>query len=266
MSLAARIADLLAQSDLSHVPEPAIPDQLTPGAAQSSGVLLRMLSRACRACVRATAGMAPAGTVPSYAQPAHRDRPCMTDEPRGELPAHDIRTLAQGGTVSLTGHRPGTRAGGGHGRYDDGAWVWVREQLPRLLDKLAPPMLWSGGALGFDQLGAFLALEHGTPVGLALPFEGFDDRWPDPSRAQLEWLKARAAKVVTVNDPGYAAWKLHARNDFLVDAAAVMIALWDGQPGGGTASTVAVAQKSGRPVVHMDPIGRRVVLLDQPQP
>lgn len=159
-------------------------------------------------------------------------------------------------TVSVTGHRPGDRAGGGYGLLRDGAWGWVRQVLPGVLDELGCTTLWSGAALGFDMLAALIAASTGRQMHLAIPFDGHHARWRADDVRRLTYLRGLAAGEHVVCEPGYAAWKLHARNDFLIAQAQVIVAFWDGRDGGGTASAVAKALKAGRPTLVLDPHAR----------
>lgn len=108
----------------------------------------------------------------------------------------------------------------------------------------------SGGALGWDQALAAAALDLHIPTVLALPFPGFEDRWPASSKAYLHSLMQRADEVVFVCDPGYAGWKMQKRNEWMVDRADTVLALWNGTPGG-TANCIAYANKVKKPIINL---------------
>jgi len=69
-------------------------------------------------------------------------------------------------------------------------------------------------------------------------------------------LLKRADAVVVLGDPpakyGEAKELLLARNRKMVDVSNLLLAVWDGSPGG-TAYTVRYAQKAGVPVLRLDP-------------
>jgi uncharacterized phage-like protein YoqJ len=108
----------------------------------------------------------------------------------------------------------------------------------------------SGGALGWDQALAAAALDLNIPTTMALPFPGFEDRWPSKSKTFLHSLIYRASKTVFVCDPGYAGWKMQKRNEWMVDNADSVLALWDGSDGG-TGNCVRYANKVGKPITNL---------------
>lgn len=108
----------------------------------------------------------------------------------------------------------------------------------------------SGGALGWDQALAQAALDLRIPTTLALPFPGFEDRWPEKSKTFLHAQMHRADKVVFVKDGPYAGWKMQERNKWMVDNADHVLALWDGSTGG-TSNCVQYAKKVGKPITNL---------------
>lgn len=107
----------------------------------------------------------------------------------------------------------------------------------------------SGGALGFDQAFAMASLELEIPLVLAIPFKGFDKKWPHASRARLENLVGRAAKVVYVCEREEGAF--HERDAWMVEHCTHVLTLFDGRGKGGTAYTVDYAKRLGRPVTNL---------------
>lgn len=113
----------------------------------------------------------------------------------------------------------------------------------------------SGGALGWDQALAAAALDLKIPLTLALPFPGFEDRWPDSSKVFLYSLMSRAGSEVSTNvvfvcEGPYAGWKMQKRNQWMVDRADKVLALWNGSTGG-TANCIAYANKVGKPIINL---------------
>jgi uncharacterized phage-like protein YoqJ len=104
--------------------------------------------------------------------------------------------------------------------------------------------------LGWDQALAAAALDLNIPTTMALPFPGFEDRWPSKSKTFLHSLIYRASKTVFVCDPGYAGWKMQKRNEWMVDNADSVLALWDGSDGG-TGNCVRYANKVGKPITNL---------------
>lgn len=99
----------------------------------------------------------------------------------------------------------------------------------------------SGMALGFDMLLAEWAVEHGYRVAAAIPFEGFEHRWPKKSRDRYYKIleHERVFSHVICPDPSTSAYQ--ARNEWMVQNSEALIACWDGSDGG-TANCVQYAQ------------------------
>jgi uncharacterized phage-like protein YoqJ len=153
--------------------------------------------------------------------------------------------------VAITGHRP-PKIGG----YDPDTPLrkWVREQLRKTLDEIRPNLAYSGMALGTDQDFAEIVLEMGIPLIVVLPFRGQEDSWPEQAQFHYWRLVHQARQVITVCEPGYAAWKMQRRNERLVDEIedGTLIAVWDGSTGG-TANCVKYAQLCQNPIIRIDP-------------
>lgn len=149
--------------------------------------------------------------------------------------------------VAFTGHRPDKLGG-----YDaaNPTRDRVKEALRKELNLLRreDPALCAitGMALGVDQWAAEVCFELGIPYLAAVPFQGQERVWPDHAKTHYEYLLRRANAVHVVSDGGYAAWKLHKRNQWMVDNCDLLLAVWDGT-GGGTASCVAYAVERKRP-------------------
>jgi uncharacterized phage-like protein YoqJ len=144
--------------------------------------------------------------------------------------------------VAGTGHRPDKLGG-----YSDDVTNALVHTACDALERLQPETVISGCALGWDQALIAAALHLGIPIMAAVPFTGFDAKWPSQSRARLADLLSRCATVRTVCEPGYAAWKLQKRNEWMVDHCDIVLACWNGTAGG-TANCVGYAKGLGRPV------------------
>ncbi len=116
------------------------------------------------------------------------------------------------------------------------------------------PTVISGGALGWDQALAEAALNKHYPLHLYLPFRGFDARWPQESKDRLVRIAIDAQEydgnVKFISEEGYAPWKMQKRNEAMVDASDLVLALWDGSSGG-TANCIRYAEKVGKPVINL---------------
>lgn len=142
--------------------------------------------------------------------------------------------------VAATGHRPDKLGG-----YGDDTRIRLRGLARSYLADLQITEAVSGMALGWDQAFAEAAIELSIPLTAAVPFEGQERRWPADSRKRYSLLIAKANAVHVVSPyPGIRAMQL--RNEWMVDRADRVCALWDGS-WGGTFNALQYARKIGRP-------------------
>jgi len=132
---------------------------------------------------------------------------------------------------------------------------WIAEQNLRM----GETEFISGMALGADQLFAETILELqniGYPIHLiaAVPFEGQESRWTPNSQAHWKNLMSRASFVQYVCEPGYAAWKMQKRNEWMVNHSNRVLAVWNGAQKGGTWNCLSYAQKQGRQIMVLNPV------------
>jgi uncharacterized phage-like protein YoqJ len=150
-----------------------------------------------------------------------------------------------------TGHRPDKLGGYTNEVFSKGVCIAIRGLVNALAESPTPiERVISGGALGWDQMLAQAAVEIKLPLELALPFPGFEDRWPQQSKAYLHSLMHLADKVTFVKDGPYAGWKMQARNEYMVDHSDLVLALWNGTMGG-TANCITYAEKKQKPIVNL---------------
>lgn len=152
--------------------------------------------------------------------------------------------------IAVTGHRPDKLWG-----YDmaDARYARVAGALADAMRACGADTLITGMALGFDQLAAEVAEGlDGVRCVAAVPFAGQEARWPWASRRRWSRLLDAADEVHVVSDGGYAPHKMQVRNEWMVDHADVVAALWDGTRGG-TANCVRYAIGQGKPILRLDP-------------
>ncbi len=149
--------------------------------------------------------------------------------------------------IAATGHRPDKLGG-----YDPK----IADQLMVLaavtLRKLQSTEVISGMALGWDQAVAKAAVSCKIPFIAAVPFAGQELKWPQESQTTYRYLMQCAARVEIVCEGGYAPWKMQVRNQWMVDNADKMLALWDGSSGG-TANCLKYAEKKQKPIENVWP-------------
>jgi uncharacterized phage-like protein YoqJ len=151
--------------------------------------------------------------------------------------------------VSFTGHRPDKL--GGY-KLPNPTYLHVCRQIDKTLQEIKPEKIISGMALGVDQWAANIAIKLGIPFIAAVPFIGQEKAWPLPSQKIFNKLIERAAEVVIVSEGGYSAAKMQIRNEWMVDRADKVIAIWDGTPGG-TGNCVKYAQSKSKEIIFISP-------------
>jgi uncharacterized phage-like protein YoqJ len=144
-----------------------------------------------------------------------------------------------------TGHRP-DKLGGYSVEVEDKLMLLARDWIIAY----KPELVISGGALGWDQALAWAAHYTNTSYTMALPFKGFECKWPQASMNKLHDLMRNASNVYYVCDDGYAPWKMQERNEWMVDHAEQVLALWNGTSGG-TANCIKYAEKVGKPIINL---------------
>lgn len=143
-----------------------------------------------------------------------------------------------------TGHRP-TKLGG----YSREATSHVFRVAAHALDELKPTAVISGMALGWDSALAFAALEAQIPLVCAIPFRGQESQWSPKSQEWYHKVLNAATKVVIVSPGEYSAAKMQVRNEWMVDHADHIAALWDGSSGG-TSNCVRYARAKKKPITN----------------
>lgn len=150
----------------------------------------------------------------------------------------------EGRVIAGTGHRHFGAARDRDGRTQEIDEV-VCDWLNNMLHALQPRCVISGMAIGFDTYLAREALAQKIPLVAAVPFSGQEAPWPDNARKEYRRLLSRATRVQIVEDGGYANWKYHRRNQWMVDNCDILLAAWNGKSGG-TANCVAYARQVRR--------------------
>ena len=103
---------------------------------------------------------------------------------------------------------------------------------------------------------AVLALKKENPalkLHCVLPCEGQADGWTASARELYFSILEQADEVVYVSREYHEGCMLK-RNRYLVDHAACLLTVYNGEWRGGTAMTVRYARKLGREVIILDPV------------
>ncbi len=165
-------------------------------------------------------------------------------------------------TVAFTGHRTI------NGLYHPvGEWphvlVATEQLITKLYHKYGHTDFISGGALGFDQVAALAVINlrgTGMPIKLvmALPFKGFESKWPTSSQKAFAIIIDNADHVNYICEPGYAPWKMYKRNEWMVDNAKTAVALYLPDKLGGTLGCISYIMKQKKPLITIHPLTREV--------
>jgi uncharacterized phage-like protein YoqJ len=149
--------------------------------------------------------------------------------------------------LAFTGHRPNKLGG-----YSPTAQLKLRSFAQNFLAQHRGliSVCYSGMALGWDQAVALACMDLNIPFIAAVPFEGQESAWPAQSQKEYQRILSAATKVAEVCAPGYAAWKMQTRNEYMVDHGRLLVALWDGTTGG-TANCVEYADRKGKLVKNL---------------
>lgn len=187
-------------------------------------------------------------------------------------------------TITFTGHRPDKLYGY---NLKNEKYLKLNKLLEEILEKKITEEGYntfiSGGALGFDTV-AFLSIKNLKKKYpyikniLAIPFENQDIKWSLKDRNLYNWMKSIADDIVYVDTiEGYdrtnvEAGKFHRdklmiRNEYMVDNADLLIALWNNDKKSGTANCINYAKKKlNEPTLVINPETLNVSFLSNIEP
>ena len=164
---------------------------------------------------------------------------------------------------AFTGHRPKSFPW----KYDETVpgCILLKEalfaQIKALADRGITDFL-SGMAQGVDlwSARAVLALRAKDPavkLHCILPCEGQENKWPASMKEQYRSILSRADEVLCLQKE-YSSDCMAKRNRYLVDHAAVMLAVYNGTRRSGTGMTLHYAQQQGREIFIFNPMTREI--------
>jgi len=159
---------------------------------------------------------------------------------------------------AFTGHRPHKFPW----RYDetDSRCIALKAALAEQITALTEAGVtdfFSGCADGVDCWAALIVLNlrkknPALKLHCVLPCEGQADKWSDSARERYNFIVKEADTVEYVSHEYYDGCML-ARNRRLVEAADLLLAVYNGERRGGTAATVRYARKLGKEIIILDP-------------
>lgn len=160
-----------------------------------------------------------------------------------------------GNVLTLTGHRPDKLYG--YVDVDDTAYDKIRERLAAFCKEHNIQTIVSGMALGFDQVGAQFAIENGLNLVAAIPSEAQATPWKRNPKSVQTWESQIAQADLVVNVSGSETYtgpkEMQDRNEWMLDQADFVFALYNGDKSGGTFNAVSSARKRKLSLHILDP-------------
>ena len=115
----------------------------------------------------------------------------------------------------------------------------------------------AGGAQGFDTFAAetVMGVRRSNPwvtLEIAVPYDAQPEHWSASSQERYKWI-LNQANIITWISHEYTKGCLFQRNRYLVDSCDLLLAAYDGQPGG-TAQTLMYARARSREIRFIPPV------------
>lgn len=151
--------------------------------------------------------------------------------------------------IMVTGHRPHKLWGYNDPARDKALVERLKSEINRIRQD-GPAIIISGMALGVDMAMAQAAVELQLPLKAFVPCTQQDAKWSQEYKTKysfyLEYAK-RTAGITWVTRGTYAEDPdcMNKRNKAMVDSSDIAIAVYDGQPSGGTYHCVAYLKEMG---------------------
>lgn len=156
--------------------------------------------------------------------------------------------------ICITGHRPDKLYGY---NLNDTRYKKLFKQFKELLIESNCTEAITGMALGTDMLFALAVIklkQEGIDIKLhcAIPCRNHSSKWNQDSQALYNFILKNADMVKLVSDEDYKPYLMQKRNEYMVDNADKVIAVWDGSKSG-TYNCVKYAEKQNKEVVVINP-------------
>lgn len=157
--------------------------------------------------------------------------------------------------ICVTGHRPNKIYG-----YDihNKQWTELKKKFKKLLVKHNCDEAITGMALGVDTVFALAVLElkeegnGNIKLHCAIPCRNHSGKWNKESVVLYNYILSKADTVKLISDEEYKPWLMQKRNEYMVDLADKVIAVWDGSKGG-TYNCVSYAEKRDKEIIRIFP-------------
>ena len=155
--------------------------------------------------------------------------------------------------AGITGHRD---------LRDEATATWVSAAVGREIERLSITAGICCLAIGADQLFAQEILARGLPLTAVVPSRRYEDTFEEPDqRTRFRALLERSFPRIALDNETNSDEAFLAASRVVVEAAGVVLAVWDGSPArgpGGTADVVEYARDLRKQLVHIDPFRRTI--------
>jgi len=154
-----------------------------------------------------------------------------------------------GRCICGTGHRP-SKLSKTYSEWDSKIEAKLTIALIEIFKRYKPSKVISGMALGWDTVLARAAASFPDIfLELHIPCKGQSKKWSKSAQHTYEGLCEKADRVVILSEE-YTPKCMQERNESMVDAADIVLALWDGSKGG-TGNCIRYAQSRDVPIVNL---------------
>lgn len=140
--------------------------------------------------------------------------------------------------IAVTGHRPQRLKG-----KEKEISAWIYEILLELQKEEAINAAYNGVAAGADQLFAMACIDLGIPLVNVFPYKRAH------YHSQELYIMENGKNINYQTE--YSRDSYAKRDFYMVDNCDVLIAVWDGQSGGGTYLTKEYARQQGKKIIYM---------------
>lgn len=129
----------------------------------------------------------------------------------------------------------------------------VKSLVRQKLTEIRPSLVLNGMAIGFDQLVAEVCVELNIPYLAAIPFIGQDKLWPPAIKDRYRELITKAHSVKIISSGHYEAWKMHARNKYIVDNSSELLCYVEDEAAefGGSVSCMKYAKSKEKNITNI---------------
>lgn len=155
--------------------------------------------------------------------------------------------------ICVTGHRPDKLYGY---NLKDSRYKKLFKKFKELLIEDCTEAI-TGMALGADTLFALAVIklkQEGYDIKLhcAIPCRNHSKNWNNSDQTLYSYILKNADEVKLVSDEDYRPYLMQKRNEYMVDHADKVIAVWDGSKGG-TYNCVKYAEMQNKEIIRIDP-------------